>query len=391
MKKLALATLIFLILGASPNLTAQAQVGPQTHCEATGTQSSGALYQICMPLFVANGALVVYAHGYVSPYNALAIPSEAETVALYLNSQGYAFASTSFSVNGLAVLPGLADILDLVNIYSTTKSVPNKIYIIGASEGGLLSTLAVERHPEVFSGGLAMCAPYGDFRDQINHVGDTRIVFDYFFPGILPGSPISVTDEVRANWTAQYEPAISQAMRAAENADETRQLLNVMHMSTSDMDEAVSTVTNVLWYNVFGTNDARAKLGGQPYDNQSRVYTGSDNDTALNQGVARFSDEAATASAIAQHQTTGRLTRPLVTLHTTRDPIVLYEQFGRYFGKILAADNIALQKHTAIARYGHCSFTQEETIAAFDQLTAMVASPPAYRAVSRLYLPLAMK
>ena len=39
-----------------------------------GTQASGALYQICPA--AANDKLVVYAHGYVSPNEPLAIPAE---------------------------------------------------------------------------------------------------------------------------------------------------------------------------------------------------------------------------------------------------------------------------------------------------------------------------
>ena len=42
-----------------------------------GTQTSGALYRICMPNSNWNGELVVYAHGYVAPDDPLAIPAEA--------------------------------------------------------------------------------------------------------------------------------------------------------------------------------------------------------------------------------------------------------------------------------------------------------------------------
>jgi hypothetical protein len=44
-----------------------------------------------------------------------------------------------------------------------------------------------------------------------------------------------------------------------------------------------------LWYNVFATNDARARLGGgNPYDNRQRLYVGSANDLLLNLVCAEF-------------------------------------------------------------------------------------------------------
>ena len=46
---------------------------------------------------------------------------------------------------------------------------------------------------------------------------------------------------------------------------------------------------NALWYNVFATNDAVSKLGGNPYGNRGRWYFGSSNDLRLNLLVRRFS------------------------------------------------------------------------------------------------------
>ena len=62
----------------------------------------------------------------------------------------------------------------------------------GVSEGGLITALAIEQRPDVFDGGLSTCGPIGDFSQQINYFGDFRVLFDYFFPGVMPGSPISI-------------------------------------------------------------------------------------------------------------------------------------------------------------------------------------------------------
>ena len=99
-------------------------------------------------------------------------------------SQGYAFATTSYRKNGLAVKEGLADIVDLVEVFKTqlAKQSTGRVYVIGASEGGLIATLAAEKYSKTFCGGLALCGPIGDFRGQLNYWGDFRVLFDYFYP-----------------------------------------------------------------------------------------------------------------------------------------------------------------------------------------------------------------
>ena len=57
-----------------------------------------------------------------------------------------------------AVRQGVADILDLVEIFKELRGAPVKVYVTGASEGGLITTLLVEGYGEVFTGGLAACA-----------------------------------------------------------------------------------------------------------------------------------------------------------------------------------------------------------------------------------------
>ena len=48
-------------------------------------------------------------------------------------------------------------------------------------------------------------------------------------------------------------------------------------------------VSDAMGYNIMATNDAMAKLGGNPFDNMDRVYSGSADDLALNAAVSRFS------------------------------------------------------------------------------------------------------
>ena len=109
-----------------------------------------------------------------------------------MQSLGYAFATTTYRKNGLAILQGVNDIRELVAAFPLAdRGVPSKIHLTGVSEGGLVATLLTERSPELFSSTLAACAPIGSFRQQINYLGDFRALFDYYFPRVLPGSPVA--------------------------------------------------------------------------------------------------------------------------------------------------------------------------------------------------------
>lgn len=149
-----------------------------------GVQGSGALYRICIPN-QWNGDLVVYAHGYAAPQLPLSIPDDqigGVSLSQTVNQLGYAFATTSYSKNGLAIKEGLADVVDLYNIFITANARPRFSYIMGSSLGGAVAALAAEKFPRLFNGALTIAGPVGDFRGQVNYFGDFRVVFDYFFP-----------------------------------------------------------------------------------------------------------------------------------------------------------------------------------------------------------------
>ena len=373
-----------------------------SECE-DGEQESGAKYRICMPASPVpwNHELVVYAHGYVAPDRPVEIPEDQMTlpgtetsVDSIVTGLGYGFATTSYATNGLAVVPALSDLVDLVGIFSTTKEAPETVYLVGVSEGGLITTLAVEQRPDVFDGGLALCGPYGDFQGQINHFGDFRVVFDYFFPGLMPGSAISIPHDFLQSWRSGYfTSTIEPVVTDQSNMTRVNQLLRVTDVSPYAFAPPTSTnsIQELLGYNVFATNDGVSKLGGQPYGNTERRYTGSNNDELLNDpdgGVERIrADQAALDEIEGHYQTSGELSVPLVTFHTTGDPVVPYWHASRYRGKTIVADNVALHQHFGIRRHGHCSFSPIEMVSAFQVLVQMVEDPPAYEPVRQIFLP----
>jgi len=75
---------------------------------------NGEIYFICVPEDW-NGELILYAHGYVSIYEPIQIPAEAEELAPLATSLDFAFATTSFSGNGLYVQQGISEMIQLKN------------------------------------------------------------------------------------------------------------------------------------------------------------------------------------------------------------------------------------------------------------------------------------
>jgi pimeloyl-ACP methyl ester carboxylesterase len=342
----------------------------QSNC-TTGTRSDGSVYLVCMPEKSCwIGDVVVFAHGYVAPNLPLGVPADQLSIGgislpATFNQLGYGFAASSYSKNGLSIKQGVADTADLVQNVIQPQLKPQRVYLIGASEGGLVTAQSAEQLPQLYNAAGAACGPIGSFQAEINYLGDFRVIFDYFFPGVLPASPVNIPTEVMTDWNSIYVPKITAALAA--NPSAAAQLLKVTNAAvTSDPSTIPETVLAVLWYNVFATNDAVTTLGGQPYDNHNRLYFGSSNDLLLNLKVERFTASPAAAVAIAAgYETTGRLLMPTVTLHTTGDPVIPYWQETLYTPKTIVAGSFFERTNIPAAAYGHCAFTGGEVLAAF--------------------------
>jgi hypothetical protein len=107
--------------------------------------------------------------------------------------------------------------------------------------------------------------------------------------------------------------------------------------------------------------------------------------------VSRYrADQVALDEITAHYETSGQLSVPLITEHTTGDPVIPYWHAIRYRSKVILADNIALHEHVEVERYGHCNFTGAEIVDSVFRLQQIVRDPPPYQAVNRLYTPLVL-
>lgn len=382
-----------LIAGISPpHTTAAAPANPTTlPCNPqNGIQPSGAIYRICMPLPNRyNGQLIIWAHGYVNPDEELHIPEDqlcpfegGPCINEIANLLGFGFATTSYRKNGLAIKQGIQDILELIDLYSAQEGSPDHIFLIGASEGGIITGLMTEDYPDILSAGLSMCGPIGDFNKQVSYFGDFRALYTYFYPGNFPEMPIVPfplyvygMNHFNELYDTKWWPSISEG--GPSRMWELIQTANIPYDPLNFDDSIEQSIHDLFRYNVYAANDAAYTLGSfanpaQPFDNLDRVYSGSLDDEKLNAEVVRAgADPEALAEIDAYYQTSGELQIPMVTLHTTLDQQVPYWHEILYQAKIDAAGTNDLYFHFQVDRYEHCNFTPAEALIALAKMLIM--------------------
>lgn len=377
-----------LCLTLPPSAFAQSGLPCATQTLATGDP----LYPshtvlVCIPLSGWNGQLIVYAHGYVAPQEALSLPTEelnsiqlpgGVSVVQFLVAQGFGFATSSYRKSGYAIQQGGDDLNALVA--AVKAMVPpgslKKTLLVGASEGGLVATMLLERFPQTYDGALVLAGPVGGAPHQIKFLGDFRIVFDYFFPNVFSFGAFTVPPMEFLNWPSHL---LNIQSAITSNPDATRQLFKVTRAARDPLhlaETSVLTAQGILSYSIFGTNDLIQTAGGIPFENRLTLYLGADNTLRLNREVERIASNPAARNYLRQfYQTTGNLQRPLVALHTTLDPVVPFEHELIYAGLVALQGRLRHLRILPVQRYGHANFTGEELLGAFGLLLQQTSSP----------------
>ena len=168
---------------------------------AIAMYANGAEYAMFVPP-AWNGRLILYAHGFVDPDAAIALPDAAPAdVAPWvvqlretLLSAGYAVAYSSYAENGWAVKNGAARTHELRDLFSSRFGAPTHVYLMGRSLGGLITVFLAENFPGAYQGALALCGPLGGGRLETDYIGNVRVLFDHFFPGVIPGDVLHVPE-----------------------------------------------------------------------------------------------------------------------------------------------------------------------------------------------------
>jgi len=369
-------------LGASGKPSADP--APEVLHTATGTVEVGRLssvpYRIDIPANW-NHALIVYYHGYAErPYGyRTAGALNEQTQPLF--DRGYAIVQSAYSATGWAMEQAYPDTEQLRQYFLHKYAAgsegkggkdgkPGKAvrtFVAGGSMGGALVAATLELNPRPYVAGLDICGAVGPtdiaFQRRFAH----RAAFDFYFPGVMPPLVPSPPD-------FEETPALRAKAEAAMKANPiaATEMRNLTGLHT---DREVAH--NMVYY-TFVIADMQARAGGNPFDNRNTLYTNttpgsSTSDNALNDGVHRYAADLKAHAYLLRHFTpSGRLTRPMLALHTTYDPLIPGWTLTYYAHDVAAAGFETNLVQQYVKREGHCTFTADEVGRTFDELVRWV-------------------
>jgi pimeloyl-ACP methyl ester carboxylesterase len=333
----------------------------------------GGLYRIEIPE-KWNGELMLSSHGFVSnagPQGSrlrVGVPGIRE----HLIEHGFAWAASSYRCNGYVPGVGLQDTMALTELFARHNGgvAPRRVYLTGTSMGGHITLLGMHEFPDEFAGGLAMCPSGPELFDYFTAVGAAAEVIT----GIRFDDPASVNLTVDRMLAVTGEPA--------DLTEKGRQLASVqIEISGGPRPFAVEGLASRFRANISGS-----ALAGTSTPS-SRAVTNTHIQYLIAEGLGltaeRLNAEARRKAADPQirhplgpHEELvpfdGQIRRPVLTMHGTGDlfvPIFLQQTLGR---AVAAAGREDLLVQRVMRIPGHCGFSREEQIAAFDDLVNWV-------------------
>lgn len=390
------AFVAIMLLGSSQN--AQCQTGLKTF---TGTFPDHATYLIEVP-HDWNGTLFLYSHGTGFPGTPNPPTDNGDVlVRLYLLTNGYALAGSSYASLGWAVEDALRDQIAVLDTFDRLVGHPSRTIAWGHSMGGLITAGLVQRNPDRFSGAVCLCGLLAGSVGVWNEFLDAAFVFNTLLAsGRL--KVVHITDPISNRLNAQA--VLNDAATTPQG--QARIVLAAALADTSGWDDPLSpqpTDFNTLAINQFGSfsgfnfdvffalrADVEKRAGGNPswntgvdYERQLKLSVDYAEVQALyKQAGLSLADDlkklndanriAADPSAVSYLSNNvifnGDLNMPVLTVHTSGDDIANVQMEQAYASVVHRANRDSFLRETFVHRAGHCQFTSAETIAALEAL-----------------------
>ncbi|MEU8821935.1 hypothetical protein [Actinoplanes sp. NPDC048796] len=399
----AIAGLAVVVAGLAAPASAVAPA--VTHVE--GTLPSGAAYVFDVPE-AWNGTVLLYSHGYTpkgAPNPAQNAPSTG--VRDTLLDRGYALIGSSYADTGWVLEQALPDQVATLDVFGARFGKARRSLAWGTSLGGMITTGLLERYPARFVGGLAMCGLEQGGVANWNNTLDPLFALRTL---LLPGSDlplVRLTDQTTASAsiaalnaalaTAQETPAgrartaLAAALHnipawpdpalpePAPGDDETAQrnqaraLGTTIYVGLSWRQEAESRAGGNMSWNT-GVDYRRMLAKSSLRAEVDALYRAAgvslDDDLRALARAPRISADPRAVAYMARNLSfTGRLRDPLLTIHTTGDPLVPVQVQSAYREAVRSPE---LLRQAFVHRAGHCTFTDGEMLAALKTLERRV-------------------
>jgi len=372
-----------------------------------GGKLQGAQFALAFPSSW-NGEGLVYAHGYTTPGTPVAVaidPVEKPGLLKEAYGQGFVVGHSAYDKAGLGVETGAVNTKRLRDLVAGLGA--KTIYVAGDSMGGGIVVTLMETHPEAFAGGLARCGVVNSWQDMLVHLYDMRAAYAFLTRGtpyaypetdlhrnVIAPEPPAGSDDATAQMYVFGQmmkmagPPLALWAAAQKNPEgpEARIVRQVTTIGGFDYDAA--SLTYPLVTATLASEDLAKTAGGWIYGNQNRDFSTPDMSPqeakAINDGVQRVNaDPAALAYLNRWHTATGKLKKPLLTMHNQIDSLVPYSQeeaFARTVAKAGAQSNLAAYALPPLKAplpggqegYTHCGFTPAQTTAAWNALRMWV-------------------
>ena len=331
----------------------------------------GAAYRIEVP-DDWTGRLVLYAHGYRG--NGTTVYVDNPALRSHFVARGFAWAASSYQTNGYEVDQGVQDSYALIDLFTdVTGTRAESVLMTGASMGGHVTAVAIERYPRAFAGAMPACGVLGDIA-----------LFDYFLDVSLTAAALAGEDVTYPGDPAQWRAAAARIVPALTGTAAGRTWSNgverrsggerpgfdaaLAHWSAA---RALPPYTDLPF--LLGMNPA---LSGAPVTgNRYTLYRSTDRllptaaEWRLNLDVERVGP---TGDRSAVPRVAGRPPVPVVSLHTLGDLFVPFSMEQVYARRAAVQGRSGLFVSRAVRAVGHCDFTQPELRRAFDDLVTWV-------------------
>ena len=401
MKRFVAGICLLVLFVGSSELYAQDpcpdRLPPDTACYS-GVDDNGAYYLIAVPTNNYNNRLVLWNHGYdLAPPRPLTHAEDLGYSALLL-SQGYAVAASSYrpdpiGLGGWAVADGAEDTENLRRRFIEMFGFPELTFVVGASEGGIVTATMIElfgtdkRGNLNYNGAMPMCGPLAGGRRNWYGGLDLRVVYQYYcrnlprpdetqyplYLGLDPDNTITPIElALRVNDCTGI--LLPPDLRTPKQRENLSNILNVTKIPEGFLLTDMSFATFALQELVQVRTDGRS-----PVTNLEVAYSGSTDDDALNAGVFRSgSSRKARRWLSAAYDPTGDVFMSTLTMHTIGDGLVIVENENAYRETLEAAGNLNNLFQTYTNAGGHCEFSFSEFMASFRGLVSWVetSTPP---------------
>lgn len=351
----------------------------------TGETGPGSLYAIYVPQ-QWKGDVIYFVHGIQPPFAPVALPDDPTLwdgftlVRDQIGALGFAVAYSSFSENGLALKDAAQRTHQLRGLVaSAVNGQPKRSFIVGYSLGTAAALQLIEQYPGQYDGALLACGMLAGTPRQFQYIGDVRALFDYYYPGVLPGDVINVPPGLTpsvADVQALVLPAILAnplGLFAIASTAQTPLAFVPGNVTVPGVSQTtlVTSLVVALYYQLIGTQDVVNRTHGHsPFDNSSVTYTlGAPAVPPLapvlaaaiagsNAGVKRYTSPPDARNVLEKYYVpTGDLKIPVITVHNLWDYLVPYYNETVFQQIVDAAGSSDMLLRRPVLDYGHCSGT----------------------------------